>query len=70
VLVGPLTEWTDHHGILLLFGLRRTTAYHLANNEPALKGASISVKVDPEARGKRLYNVPKFRKFLNSKREV
>jgi len=65
--VCPTTEWTDFHGILLLFGLRRSTAYHLVNSEPALKGASISLKGADEIRGKRLFNVVKFRKFLESK---
>jgi|SRR5215472_5757354 len=67
ISVGPVTEWTDFSGILLLFGLRRSTAYHLVNNEPALKGASISLKGKSEVRGKRLFNVPKFRAFLESK---
>jgi hypothetical protein len=65
--VCPTTEWTDFHGILLLFGLRRSTAYHLVNTEPALKGASISLKGADEIRGKRLFNVAKFREFLESK---
>ena len=65
--VCPTTEWTDFHGILLLFGLRRSTAYHLVNSEPALKGASISLKSENEVRGKRLFNVAKFRAFLESK---
>jgi hypothetical protein len=65
--VCPTTEWTDFHGILLLFGLRRSTAYHLVNSEPALKGASISLKGADEIRGKRLFNVAKFRAFLESK---
>jgi hypothetical protein len=69
VVVGPATEWTDYHGILELFGLRRSTAYHLVNNEPALKGASISLKSEHEVRGKRLFNVPKIRQYLNSKLE-
>lgn len=65
--VSPTTEWTDFHGILLLFGLRRSTAYHLVNSEPALRGASISLKGKDEVRGKRLFNVTKFRAFLESK---
>jgi len=68
--VCPTTEWTDFHGILLLFGLRRSTAYHLVNSEPALKGASISLKGADEIRGKRLFNVAKFRAFLESKQLV
>jgi hypothetical protein len=68
--VCPTTEWTDFHGILLLFGLRRSTAYHLVNSEPALKGASISLKGANEVRGKRLFNVAQFRAFLESKQLV
>lgn len=66
-LVGPVTEWTDYHGLLLLFGLRRSTAYHLVSSEPALKAASISLKGEHEKRGKRLFHVPQFRRFLESK---
>jgi hypothetical protein len=65
--VGLATEWTDYHGMLLLFGLRRTTTYHLVETEPALKGASISLKGEHEVRGKRLFNVPQFRRWLESK---
>ena len=68
--VCPTTEWTDFHGILLLFGLRRSTAYHLVNSEPALKGASISLKGANEVRGKRLFNVAQFRAFLESEQLV
>jgi hypothetical protein len=67
VRVSRVTEWTDHSGILELFGLRRTTAYHLVETEPALKGASISLKGANESRGKRLFNVPQFRRYLQSK---
>jgi hypothetical protein len=70
VKVSASTEWTDHHGILELFGVRRSTAYHLVNSEPALKGASISLKGADEIRGKRLFNVAKFRAFLESKQLV
>jgi hypothetical protein len=70
VKVSAVTEWTDYHGILELFGVRRSTAYHLVNHEPALKTASISLKGANEVRGKRLFNVPKFRAFLESKQEV
>jgi hypothetical protein len=69
-LVAPVTEWTDFHGILLLFGLRRSTAYHLVETEPMLKGASISLKRENEVRGKRLFNVAKFRAFIESKQVV
>jgi hypothetical protein len=67
VLVGPATEWTDHIGLLLIFGLRRSTAYHLVETEPELKTASISLKGANERRGKRLFSVPQFRRFLESK---
>jgi hypothetical protein len=67
VLVGPTSEFTDFHGLLLLFGLRRSTAYHLVNTEPALKGASISLRGEHESRGKRLFSVPLFRAYLKSK---
>jgi hypothetical protein len=67
VRVGPVTEWTDFHGILLLFGIRRSLAYHLVNTEPSLRDASINIKGKNEVRGKRLFNVPKFRQFLESK---
>ena len=53
--------------MLELFGLRRSTTYHLANTEPELRGASISLKGEDEVRGKRLFNVPQFRRFLESK---
>lgn len=65
--VSPVTEWTDFGGIALLFGLRRSTTYHLVNNEPELAGASISLKGENEVRGKRLFNVAKFRRFLESR---
>jgi hypothetical protein len=67
IRVSPVTEWTDFHGLLELFGLRRSTAYHLTQTEPALKDASISLKHANEVRGKRLFNVAKFRAFLESK---
>jgi hypothetical protein len=67
VRVSAVTEWTDHSGMLELMGLRRTTLYHLVETEPQLKGASISLKGANESRGKRLFNVPKFRRYLESK---
>ena len=70
VTVSAVTEWTDYTGILELFGLRRPTTYHLVATEPALKDASISLKGENEVRGKRLFHVPTFRKFLDSKREA
>jgi hypothetical protein len=62
--VGPNTEWTDFHGLLKLFGIRRSLAYHLVETG-AIK--SISLKDKSEKRGKRLFHVPSARKFLNSK---
>jgi hypothetical protein len=66
VSVGPLTEWTDYLGIQLMFGLRRSTAYHLSD-----KGLikSISLKHGDEKRGKRLFHVPSIREYFNSKLE-
>jgi hypothetical protein len=66
VLVSPLTEWTDYHGIHLLFGLRRSTAYHLSD-EGLIK--SVSLRHEHEKRGKRLFHVPSIREYLNSKLE-
>jgi hypothetical protein len=67
IRVSPVTEWTDFHGLLELFGLRRSTAYHLTQTEPALRDASISLRGASEVRGKRLFNVKKFRRYLESK---
>jgi hypothetical protein len=64
VSVGPETEYTDYHGILKLFGLQRTTAYHLFKSGQI---KSISLKHGDEVRGKRLYHVPSIRQFLNSR---
>jgi hypothetical protein len=64
VRVSPVTEWTDFHGLLELFGIRRSTAYHLVE-EGVLK--SISLKHGDEKRGKRLFHVPTARQFLNSR---
>lgn len=58
------TEWTDHHGILELFGLKRSTAYHLTN-VGLIK--SISLREGDETRGKRLFNVRSIREYLNSR---
>jgi hypothetical protein len=66
-VVGPMSEWADFSGIQLLFGLRRTTTWHLCNSEPALRDASISLRGENEVRGKRLFNVAKFRAFLESR---
>jgi len=67
VKVSTASEWTDHSGILELFGLRRPTVYHLCKTEPQLRGASISLKGGERSRGKRLFHVGKFRAFLKSK---
>ena len=67
VAVSDATEWTDYHGILLLFGLRRSTAYHLSN-EGLIK--SVSLREENENRGKRLFHVASIREYLNSKLEV
>jgi hypothetical protein len=67
ILVGPETEWTDWLGIQLLFGLRRSTLYHVVNTLPELKNASVSLKGPGEERGKRLFHVPSVRAYLNSR---
>jgi hypothetical protein len=64
VAVSAATEWTDAHGILELFGLRRSTAYHL-DKEGLIK--SVSLREENERRGKRLFYVPSIRKYLNDK---
>ena len=63
VRVGPNSEWTDFHGVLELFGLRRGLAYHL-HDIGAIK--SISLKDEGEKRGKRLFNVPSIRAYLEA----
>ena len=67
VRVSESTVFTDYHGILELFGLRRSTAYHLVDTVPELKKASISLKEKGEKRGKRLFHVPSIRAYLNTK---
>jgi hypothetical protein len=67
VSVGPETEFTDAHGVLKLFGIQRTFAYHLSK---AGQIKSISLKHDGEKRGKRLYHVPSIRRFLESKMQI
>jgi hypothetical protein len=67
IVVSPVTEWTDYHGINALFGLRRSTAYHLSN-EGSIK--SVSLRHEGEKRGKRLFNVASIRDYLNSKLEM
>jgi hypothetical protein len=66
VAVSSATEWTDFRGVLELFGLRRSTAYHL-DNEGLIK--SVSLAEHGEKRGKRLFHVPSIREYLNSKLE-
>ena len=66
VAVSAATEFTDYHGVLELFGLRRSTAYHLAN-EGFIK--SVSLAEGSEKRGKRLFHVGSVRAYLNSKLE-
>jgi len=66
VSVSAATEWTDFHGVLELFGLRRSTAYHL-DAEGLIK--SVSLAEHGEKRGKRLFHVPSIRAYLNSKLE-
>src|SRR5439155_14513046 len=41
VSVSAATEWTDFHGVLELFGLRRSTAYHL-DAEGLIKSVSLA----------------------------
>jgi hypothetical protein len=62
VAVSTSTEFTDYHGILELFGLRRTTAISLVN-----KGLIRSISLGEERRGKRLFHVESVREYLNSK---
>jgi hypothetical protein len=66
VRVSDITEWTDYHGLLEVFGIRRSTGYHLAE-EGVIK--SVSLRQPGEKRGKRLFNVPSIRSFLNSQLE-
>jgi hypothetical protein len=66
VSVSAATEYTDFRGVLELFGLRRSTAYHL-DNEGLIK--SVSLAEHGERRGKRLFHVPSIRAYLNSKLE-
>jgi hypothetical protein len=62
VLVSLSTEWTDYHGVQMLFGLRRSLAYHLWKSD-LIK--SRSLKHGSEKRGKRLFNVASIRQYLN-----
>ena len=64
VLVGLQSEWTDFHGIQLLFGIRRSYAYHLVD-EGLIQ--SVSLKQPGEKRGKRLFNIASIRQYLNSR---
>jgi len=67
VSVSPVTEYTDFHGVLQLFGLRRSTANHLAN-EGFIR--SISLAEGGEKRGKRLFHCESIRTYLDSKLPV
>lgn len=64
VVAGPVSEWTDFHGLQLLFGIRRSYAYHLVD-EGLIE--SVSLKQPGEKRGKRLFNVASIRRYLNSR---
>ena len=64
VVVSPVTEWTDFHGVNELFGLLRSTTYHLYN-EGLIE--SVSLRQPGEKRGKRLFNVASIRGYLNSR---
>ena len=66
VAVSPATEFTDYHGVLALFGLRRSTAYHLYRQGLI---QAVSLAENGERRGKRLFHVPSVRAYLNSKLE-
>ena len=63
VAVGPHSEWANHHGVLELFGIRRTFAYHLAK-EGLIE--SKAVKHGAQRRGVRLFNVPSIRQYIDS----
>jgi hypothetical protein len=64
VRVSPNSEWVDHHGLLELFGIRRSLAYHLVVTG-LIK--SVSLRERSERRGKRLFYVPSIREYLESK---
>jgi hypothetical protein len=64
VVVNEHTEWTDFHGIQCLFGLRRSTAYHL-DHEGLIH--SVALKEPGEKRGKRLFHVGSVRQYIESK---
>jgi hypothetical protein len=63
VAVGPHSEWANHHGVLQLFGIRRTMAYWLAK-EGLIE--SVAVTHGGKKRGVRLFNVPSIRTFIES----
>jgi hypothetical protein len=69
IIVSPVTEWTDYRGLLELFALRRSTAYHMVETIPELKAATISLKGPGEKRGLRRFHVPTFRRFFASRME-
>jgi hypothetical protein len=64
VIAGEQSEWTDFHGLQLLFGIRRSYAYHL-DDEGLIQ--SVSLRQPGEKRGKRLFNVASVRQYLNSR---
>jgi hypothetical protein len=64
VKVSPMTEWTDHGGINELFGLKRSTAYHLEKDGLI---QSISLRKPGEKRAKRLFNVASVRQYFASR---
>jgi hypothetical protein len=63
VAVGPRSEWANHHGVLELFGIRRTMAYWLAK-EGLIE--SVAVTHNGKKRGVRLFNVPSIRQYIDS----
>jgi hypothetical protein len=68
--VSEATEVTDATGMNTIFGLRKGTLYNLLAEVPELRDATISLARDGRQRGKRLFVVGEFRKFLNARRGV
>jgi hypothetical protein len=64
ILDSKHTEWTDFRGIQCMFGLRRSTAYHLVD-EGLIK--SVALKEPGEKRGKRLFHVGSVRQYIEGK---
>ncbi len=73
VIVGLESEWTDYRGVQMLFGIRRSLAYHLAKLG-VVKSISVLSPTKQgkrkSERGKRLFHVHSFRRYLNSKIEA